>query len=176
MRAVRGISFEQDWLKMLDPSELDLKTIGMIHRQYKRCCPKYSWTFGAVEFRKNVRNHHIICFNGEVLERTFIGGIELMKDDEGPWINFLFLMSSGNELRLSQAGAMMMMLERMLWWTKEKFYADEKSIAPGRLFVPGRRGWQRLVKMMGYDIEADKQGFWIRERIVPPQYAMWEVN
>lgn len=140
-------------------------------RSYDNCASEGDY-FPDYEFKRLVRAGHILC--AWVLEPhptdTSIDdwavsaqfGVELMRDDQGPYTQFIFF---DRDWADPERGPLMALLPEVVATCFEitrRYSEAENFTGTMRLRIAGRPGWRRIVKALGIEMHdgwiTDKQG------------------
>lgn len=109
------------------------------------------------QFKQMVRQAHIVpCVIFDERWTRAIFGLELMRDDDGPYTSFLFY-----EQIYGRLVPIARQVIDVCWRVAVAYHdADGGRPDPARLLLKGREGWQRLVPRLG--VKIDGEG-WISE-------------
>jgi hypothetical protein len=154
-----GINFEFACL-VLGP-DMPAWQLRAFARAYDRAG---DWRWSPRTFRRNVRDGHVICC---VVVRQDLSvaaqfGIELMIDRDGwPFTQFLFFESAPDERRLRALQKLVPLVVETAWRISMAYKEAETAFPyKMRLLLIGRKGWRRVVKKLG--LQMDEEG-WITE-------------
>lgn len=104
------------------------------------------------EFMQDVRHGHIVPVVMQWEDRAAQFGLELMADDEGPYISFLYYCG---QVDMEGAAEIVAFTYRALQEYKKGFGLGPEDEAWVRLI--GRDGWKRVVRRLG--LYMDDKGF-----------------
>lgn len=126
------------------PKDIDILTLQAFYQAYEMGGDGHFqnwWDFSA-----QVRKGHVICVSIEEDDYRSCFGIELMKDEDGPYISFLFYVG-----RLTKK-----LVRELVFWLfmfMQHYKQEQHFDGDGRLYLGGRGGWQALVYKMGLTID-----------------------
>lgn len=127
---------------------IDILTLQAFYQAYEMGSDGYYQNWW--DFSREVRRGHIICVSITEPDYRSCFGLELMIDDEGPYLSMLFYVG-----RLTRK-----LVRELAWWLFQfaQHYKHEQGFdGYCRLLVGGRPGWRALIERMGLTI--DPRGF-----------------
>jgi hypothetical protein len=121
---------------------------------------------GMVEFSRLVRMGHIVCIwllevdkGGELCVSAQFG-VELMQDLQGPYTQFIFFDRDTSDKERGNLSKVLPCVVATCFKLSE-LYADSADFqGEQRLFIGGRKGWRRMVRSLGIEMN----GGWITNR------------
>jgi hypothetical protein len=132
------------------------KMLRVLYRCYRQASGDGLYTLR--DFKADTRNGHILNFVVALNDDCCTVGLELMHDDQGPYLSMLYAYGF---IEAPMIGGILTacLIANAAYMEHEGYHPRD-----GRLWVKGRKGWRRVMRahrIATYDDPFDGDAFWI---------------